>query len=268
VKAVHVGCSGWNYQSWRGQLYPADLPASHWLERYAERFETVEVNATFYRLVSRKAVARWIEQTPPNFLFAVKASRYLTHVKRLADIEQGIARFYEGLAPMVEAGRLAVVLWQLPEVFHRDDSRLADALALLPEGRHAFEFRHPSWFVPEVYALLRDRGAALVVADHPQRPFQSDRATADWRYVRLHYGSHGRRGNYSERELRAWAERLEGWRKRRETFVYLNNDWEAFAPRNAARLRSLLVHHGPASRRPLGGARPRRLGSWRGGDGD
>jgi uncharacterized protein YecE (DUF72 family) len=242
VKPVRVGCSGWNYQSWRGRLYPLDLPSSHWLERYAERFDTVEVNATFYRLVSRKAVSHWVEQTPPGFLFAVKASRYLTHVKRLSDVADGVARFYDGLQPLLEASRLAAVLWQLPETFHRDDARLASALRLLPNGRHAFEFRHPSWFVPEVYGLLREHGAALVIGDHPDRPFQTHRATADWSYVRLHHGRHGRRGNYSERELRAWAERLDSWRRRRQALVYFNNDWEAFAPRNAVRLKRLLAH--------------------------
>jgi uncharacterized protein YecE (DUF72 family) len=247
VKPIYVGCSGWNYRSWRGGLYPAEMGSSHWLERYAERFDTVEVNATFYRLASAKAVDRWVRQTPGDFRFAVKASRYLTHVKRLAGIEEGIARFYEGLEPMVQAGRLTAVLWQLPESFHRDDARLAQALELLPEGRHAFEFRHPSWFDAGVYALLKQRDAALVVGDHPERPFQSDAATASWRYVRLHYG-HGRRGNYSERELRVWAERLSAWRRRRPALVYFNNDWEGFAPRNAARLSALLA---PAPSREL-----------------
>ncbi len=233
VTRVHVGCSGWNYRDWRGVVYPAGLPSRAWLSRYAECFATVEVNATFYRLVSRDAVARWVEQTPGDFAFAVKASRYLTHVKRLGDIEQGLARFYERIEPLVEAGRLGAVLWQLPETFKRDEARLSAALDLLPRGRHAFEFRDASWFVAEVYALLRRHDAALVFGDHPQRPFQSEEATASWGYVRLHYGSRGRRGNYSERELDAWAERLHDWSAERELYVYLNNDWEGFAPRNA-----------------------------------
>jgi len=233
---VHVGCSGWNYETWRGYLYPPKLPVKRWLERYGERFDTVEVNATFYRLIRRQAVARWVAQTPEDFVFAVKASRYLTHVRRLSDIAEGTARFYERIEPLLEADRLGPVLWQLPETFHRNDERLAAALRGLPRGRHAFEFRHASWFTQEVYALLREHAVALVLGDHPQRPFQTSEATTAWRYVRLHYGSHGRRGNYSERELQAWAERLHGWRAEGELFVYFNNDWEAFAPRNAARL--------------------------------
>ncbi len=242
---VHVGCSGWNYDDWRGTVYPRGVPARDWLRCYAEQFETVEVNATFYRLIARDAVAHWVEQTPPSFLFAVKASRYLTHVKRLAGIEDGVARFWERVEPLAQARRLAAVLWQLPENFARDDRRLAGALALLPPGRHAFEFRHPSWFHDDVYDLLRDHGAALVLGDHPERPFQTCDATADWRYVRLHYGRRGRRGNYSERELQEWAQRLHMWRAQTEMYVYFNNDWEAFAPRDARLLSAALER--PAS---------------------
>lgn len=239
-RPAHVGCSGWNYDSWRGVLYPPGLGTAHWLERYAQLFDTVEVNTTFYRLIRRDAVARWVEQTPDYFLFSVKASRYLTHVKRLAGIEQGIARFYERIERLIEAEQLGPVLWQLPESFHRDDARLDGALALLPAGRHAFEFRHPSWFTPEVYELLRAHDAALVIGDHPDRPFQSYELTASWTYVRFHHGRRGRRGNYSERELETWARRLQGWREQAEVLAYFNNDWEVFAPKNAATLREQL----------------------------
>src|SRR5438270_2175339 len=231
---AHVGCSGWNYADWRGPIYPRGLAQRRWLERYSELFDTVEVNTTFYRLIERKAVEQWVRQTPDGFLFAVKASRYLTHVKRLTAIAEGTQRFFERIEPLVEAGRLGAVLWQLPETFHRDDARLAGALAALPPGRHAFEFRHPSWFTADVYALLREHGVALVIGDHPDRPFQSHEATTDWRFVRLHFGARGRRGNYSDSELDTWARRLHRWRSDGEVFVYLNNDWEAFAPRNAA----------------------------------
>jgi len=239
-RPVHVGCSGWNYRSWRGTFYPAREPARRWLELYGAHFDTVEVNTTFYRLIARTAVERWSEQAPPGFCFAVKASRYLTHVKRLREIREGIARFYERLEPLAAAGLLGPVLWQLPENFHRDDERLAGALALLPAGRHAFEFRHESWFREDVYALLRAHGAALVVGDHPDRPFQTLERTADFSYVRFHYGHRGRRGNYSRRELEQWAERLRQMRRDAELFVYFNNDWETFAPRNAETLMRLM----------------------------
>jgi uncharacterized protein YecE (DUF72 family) len=203
-------------------------------------FDTVEVNSTFYRLVSRDAVARWVRETPKQFVFAVKASRYLTHVKRLTAIAGGVKIFYERLQPLIEADRLGPVLWQLPESFRRDDERLAGALAQLPSGRHALELRHPSWFVPEVDALLRQREVALVIGDHPERPFQTYEATAPWRYIRLHRGSRGRRGNYSDSEIEAWAERIHGWRAGGTIYAYFNNDWKAFAPRNASQLRKRL----------------------------
>ena len=125
------------------------------------------------------------------------------------------------------------MLWQLPENFQRDDDRLAETLEGLPKGRHCFEFRHPSWFTEEVYALLRRHRAALVIGDHPERPFQTHEITASWTYVRFHYGQRGRRGNYSERELEKWRRRIASWRSELEVFLYFNNDWEAFAPRDA-----------------------------------
>jgi uncharacterized protein YecE (DUF72 family) len=236
VKAVRVGCSGWQYDSWRGRLYPDREPKRRWLEIYAQRFDTVEVNSTFYRLARRDAVAGWVRQTPPEFLFAVKASRYLTHIKRLAGIEEGIKRFYEPIEPLIESGRLGPVLWQLPENFHRDDARLAGLLELLPAGRHTVEFRHASWFVPEVMDALRAHDVALTIGHHPKRPFQSLEATADWRFVRFHYGARGRAGNYSRREIEEWAARIDQWRAHTEVYAYFNNDWRGFAPANAKTL--------------------------------
>ncbi len=235
--ALRVGCSGWNYRDWRGTFYPQGAPARSWLELYAATFHTVEVNTTFYRLPRVEAVRAWVERTPPDFIFAVKASRYLTHVRRLLDMDEGVARLYERIEPLVAAGRLGPVLWQLPANFRRDDERLAGALKRLPAGRHAFEFRHPSWFAEPVYELLRSRGVALVLGDTPQRPFQADVSTAAFAYVRFHHGTRGRGGNYSKSELDAWAERLRAWRRDREVLAYFNNDWSAFAPRNALYLR-------------------------------
>ena len=236
---VRIGCSGWSYQHWKGRFYPGRAPESGWLGLYAETFDTVEVNATFYRLPLRSTVAGWTARTPRTFLFAVKASRYLTHVKRLRDLPAGLARLEERIAPLREADKLGPVLWQLPASFRRDDVRLAETLARLPDGRHAFEFRHPSWFDDDVYALLREHRAALVVADRnglPEAPWVD---TAGWWYVRLHHGRAGRRGNYSPAELERWAERLRG--RSGDAYVYFNNDWEGFAPQNAATLRSLVA---------------------------
>ncbi len=232
MRRVRIGCSGWNYGHWRERVYPKGMGPSRWLEHYATLFDTVEVNSTFYRLASAKAVARWVEQTPPHFDFSLKASRYLTHVKRLTDLERGVQRFYEPIEALTDAGKLGPIVWQLPANFHRDDERLASALENLPPGRHCFEFRHPSWFVADVYALLRERRVALVIGDHPERPFQAHELTADWTFVRFHYGARGRKGNYSDRELETWKRRLASWRARAEVFAYFNNDWEGYAVRN------------------------------------
>jgi uncharacterized protein YecE (DUF72 family) len=250
LKPVRVGCSGWMYDSWRGRLYPERVPKRRWLERYADRFDTVEVNSTFYRLARADAVAEWVRQTPPAFLFSVKASRYLTHVKRLLNITEGVARFYAPLEPLLASGKLGPVLWQLPENFHRDDGRLEGWLEVLegaPSVQHTIEFRHPSWFVPEVMDRLRARRVALTIGDHPQRPFQSHEATAHWRFIRLHYGARGRAGNYSVSELEAWAHRIDGWRRREEAYVYFNNDWNSFAPANARTLLKNLASAQPGT---------------------
>lgn len=238
---VRIGCSGWQYQSWRETLYPAGCPQRRWLARYAEWFDTVEVNSTFYRLASPTAVASWLDQTPPDFLFTLKASRFLTHMKRLIDMEQGVARFYDGIAPLVGSPKLGPILWQLPESFRRDDERLASALRRLPPGRHCFELRHESWFQADVYALLREHGVALAIGDHPSRPWVAPELTADWTLIRFHFGHRGRRGNYSEPELREWAERIDAMREGAEVFAYFNNDWEGFAPRNARRPAALVA---------------------------
>jgi uncharacterized protein YecE (DUF72 family) len=240
VKAVRIGCSGWNYPHWREVVYQRGLPQRRWLEHYATLFDTVEVNNTFYRLPSCDAVAGWVEQTPPDFLFAVKASRFLTHMKRLTDMDRGVERFYERIEPLARSPKLGPVLWQLPENFHRNDERLAGALGKLPPGRHCFEFRHPSWFVPQVYDLLREHGVALVIGDHPERPFQSHELTANWTFVRFHHGSRGRNGNYSERELEVWRRRIEAWRASAEVFAYFNNDWQGYAVRNGLWLKQRL----------------------------
>ncbi|MGD9735572.1 MAG: DUF72 domain-containing protein [Solirubrobacterales bacterium] len=238
MKPLRVGCSGWSYESWRGRFYPQKLSPGRWLEAYAESFDTVEVNATFYRLQKRPAVERWVEATPPGFLFAVKASRYMTHIRRLQSLAEPLRRFWEPLAPLREAGKLGPVLWQLPESFHRDDDRLEATLDRIADdgGQHCFEFRHPSWFAPPVLRLLRERGASLVIADDRRRPLPVAKPTGPLVYVRFHYGARGRRGNYSVAELATWRRRLAAWRSRRPVFAYFNNDWEGFAPANAREL--------------------------------
>ena len=235
---VRIGCSGWNYDDWRGRLYPEGLGKGRWLERYAEVFDTVEVNSTFYRAGCPGGRALGGADAP-EFVFAAKASRYLTHVRRLREIETGIARYYERIEPLVEAGKLGPVVWQLPANFRADPELLASLLPLLPAGRHCFEFRHESWFRPQVYELLRGHGAALVIGDHPKWP-PNARA-----HGRLDPGAPPSRsprpaGNYSRTELDEWARRIGRMRRRVEVLVYFNNDWEGFAVANARWLKRRL----------------------------
>jgi uncharacterized protein YecE (DUF72 family) len=245
---TYVGCSGWNYAHWRhGVFYPERCPPARWLRHYAQFFDTVELNNTFYRLPRTSAVARWVAESPPGFVFAVKVSRYVTHIKRLADTEQHLPLLLERIEPLLRSPKLGPFLWQLPPNFRRDDARLAGALdAMPPAFRHAVEFRHDSWFAPEVMSMLRARNVALVIADRPEiASFQTHELTADFTFVRFHHGSRGLRGNYSDGELDEWAERIRGWSERGDVFAYFNNDWEGFAPRNALGLKERLGLESP-----------------------
>jgi uncharacterized protein YecE (DUF72 family) len=242
-RPVRIGCSGWNYASWKDEFYEG-RPARLWLEHYARHFDTVEVNNTFYRLPNTAAVANWERTAPGGFTFTIKMSRYLTHIKRLTELGQGLDRFYERIGPLLRSRKMGPLLWQLPPSFKRDDERLRSALVkMTADGqRHCIEFRHPTWFVDETYDALREHRVALVIGDRPEvKSFQAQTFTADWTFVRFHYGSRGRRGNYSEGELREWASKFTEWREHVEVFAYFNNDWEVFAVRNALRMKELLA---------------------------
>ena len=235
MSEVRIGTSGWVYKPWRGAFYPEDLPQKRWLEFYAGRFATAELNGTFYRLPTQAAVARWREATPAGFVFAWKASRFLTHMKRLREPEESLRRIY---APMSALGdKLGPGLFQLPPQMRPDLPRLADFLALLPgDRRHVVEFRDPAWYVDEVFDLLRRHGVALCVSDHHHAPAPW-LATAPFAYVRGH-GPGGRySGSYGDRELDRWAEQIAAWRDAgRAVFAYFDNDIGCAAPGDARRL--------------------------------
>jgi len=167
----------------------------------------------------------------------------VTHIKRLRETGSHLQLLLDRIEPLVRAGKLGPLLWQLPPTFKRDDRRLAGALAEFPRDlRHAIEFRHPSWFAAEVMEALRANGGALAIAHRPEiASFQSHELTADFTYVRLHYGARGRRGKYSQAEVSEWAGRIRGWAAHRDVYAYFNNDWEAFAPANATALSALLA---------------------------
>jgi uncharacterized protein YecE (DUF72 family) len=237
---LRIGTSGWVYRHWKGIFYPERVPTTEELPLYTQYFNTVEVNLSFYRLPERHVCESWWERTPEGFVFAVKGSRYLTHVKKLKDPEEPLMRLMERAGGLGE--KLGPILFQLPPTFTCDLDRLTDFLCALRRyrpQRFAFEFRHPSWLVPEVFETLEAVQAALCIPVSPHLPVEL-RLTAPWTYLRLHGGSLPA-GGYTEEELRQWAERVAEFRDRgADAYVYFNNDWEGHAIRNAQRFRQLL----------------------------
>lgn len=236
---IRIGTSGWHYKHWRGPFYPERFSASRMLDFYTERFDTVELNNTFYRLPPERAVCAWRDSTPDSFLFAVKGSRFLTHMKKLKDPEMGLERFFERVDLLPP--KLGPILFQLPPFWELDRDRLDVFLRALPAGcRYAFEFRNPTWHVTPVYDLLASHDAAFCTFDLAgyQSPVE---ITASWTYIRLH-GPGGRyQGSYSDDALAGWGCRIEQWRKRlKAVFVYFDNDMAGFAPANAATLKRLV----------------------------
>lgn len=225
------------YRHWRGWLYPEGLSQRSWLPRYAELFDTVELNATFYRLPSAESVERWRDAVPPGFVFAVKGSRYLTHLKRLLEAEEGLRRFNE---PIARFGRkLGPVLWQLPPHMKPDLERLDAFLERLPRGRHAVEFRHPAWYVDETCAVLDRHGAAFCEHDAVKR--DPPRLTGGFRYVRFHGTTGQYSGRYGPAALRPRAEDyLASASRGVDVFVYFNNDLGGHAVTDALDLLALV----------------------------
>jgi uncharacterized protein YecE (DUF72 family) len=220
--AVIIGTSGWQYRDWRGRFYPQKLPQRLWLEHYAEHFATVESNNAFYRLPERATFEKWRERTPADFRWAVKASRFLTHIKRLRDPQEPVARLMsraEGLGD-----RLDTILLQLPPTLQADADLLRECLAQFPAGtRVAVEPRHESWWTDEIRALLERYGAALCWADRDEKPVAPLWRTADWGYLRLHHGAEG--WGYRPAALQEWAERLAAtYGPDDDVLVYFNND--------------------------------------------
>ncbi|MDQ4133735.1 MAG: DUF72 domain-containing protein [Actinomycetota bacterium] len=227
-----VGTSGWQYRSWRGVFYPEKLAQKHWLEHYAERFRVVEVNNAFYRLPEASTFAGWAERTPDDFLVAVKASRYLTHIRRLQEPAEPVHRLMDRARHL--GIKLGPVLLQLPPNLAADGKALDQTLAQFPAGvRVAVEFRHESWFTDETQELLRRHGAALCLADSPRRQTPAWR-TADWGYLRFHEGRATPRPCYGRGALETWARRLaELWKPADDVYVFFNNDPEGCAVRDA-----------------------------------
>lgn len=236
---LQIGTSGWVYRHWQDRFYPPHLPGEAQLPFYAQHFSTVEINYSFYRLPEREVFETWRSQTPSDFCFAVKASRYLTHMKKLKEPVEPLTRLMERASGLAE--KLGPILFQFPPTWHLNVERLQGLLDLLATDslqRYTFEFRHPSWLTPPVYHLLQKAGAALCLPVSPHVPLAIE-LTAPWTYIRMHQGQEG--VGYSESELTAWADRIRAFRQQGlEVYVYFNNDAEGHAIRDAQRLRELL----------------------------
>jgi uncharacterized protein YecE (DUF72 family) len=229
---VHVGTSGFSYKEWKGSFYPEDMKPAGMLRFYADRFDTVEINNTFYRMPNPDLLAQWAQQVGGGFQFVLKAPQRITHQKRLAGVDDDVAFFFAAAARLGE--RLGPILFQLPPYQKKDLGRLEALLRLIPEGRRAaLEFRHESWLADDVYALLRSRNAALCIADTDEEPLDGVRATADWGYLRL------RRLEYDTAASQAWADRVraQDWR---DAFVFFKHEDEGTGPRFAAAFRQQL----------------------------
>ena len=234
-----IGTSGWHYGHWRGRFYPQELIKAKWLEFYASHFATVELNNSFYRLPSEAAFATWYKSSPANFIFAVKVSRYITHIKRLRNIGDAVEKFIARAKILRE--KLGPLLYQLPPNMHRNDEVLELFLSTLPRGmKHVFEFRHQSWFNENVFEVLHKYNIGFCVFDMPSVSCPLV-ATADFAYFRFH-GSTGLYAScYSDEELAHWARKLADLTvNSKATYIYFNNDAEAFAVRNAITLRGYL----------------------------
>lgn len=237
---VFIGCSGFNYRHWRGTFYPEKLPQKRWFEHYRSVFPTVELNVTFYRLPLPATFAKWHQETPSSFTFAIKGSRFITHVKRLADCEEAIKRYFDAALNLRE--KLKVVLWQFPPGFQADTERLQGFIRQLRQYpvRHTFEFRHGSWLIPETVELCREYGAGICMADWPEFLIETP-LSGDFVYLRRHGHDRSYTGSYSSEELAEDAARIKGYlAKGLDVFIYFNNDLGGHAPRNAQQLRQLL----------------------------
>ncbi|MFP3975585.1 MAG: DUF72 domain-containing protein [Dehalococcoidia bacterium] len=239
VNKHHIGTSGWHYDHWREVFYPPELPKKKWFDFYSRHFSTVELNNSFYRLPSENTFANWRDSSPPGFLFAVKASRFITHVKRLKNLGDALATFLSRADILQD--RLGPLLYQLPPNINRDEDRLESFLSSLPSGyQHVFEFRNESWFQDSVFERLRRHNVGFCIYDMPDftTPLV---ATAGFAYIRFHGSTLMYGGSYPDDELERWAQSIgELSQGLTSSYIYFNNDIEGFAVKNAKRLDELL----------------------------
>lgn len=238
--AYFIGTSGWSYDHWfNGVFYPKNLPKTNAFDYFQTKFNTVELNVTFYRLLPRSTFEGWFKKTKEDFVFATKGSRYITMNKKLSGASEALERFFERADGL--DGKAGPVLWQLNPNFKKNKERMEKFINLLPtDYRHAFEFRHQSWFSDEIFNVLKKNNMALVFADSPKWPKVED-ITADFIYVRFHGGKTLYGSEYSLDELKRWATKLNTWQNLgKDIYAYFNNDFKGYAPKNALQLKKLL----------------------------
>lgn len=236
-KLLRIGTSGWNYDHWKEKFYPSDVAKTRWLEHYSDHFDTVEVNATFYRLPKANTFENWYERTPENFQWAVKGSKFITHTKRLTEAREPLDRLYQSVQILRE--KTGPILFQLPPSLTFEKARFqAFCKELRPGLRHTLEVRHASWIDERVFKILKENNIALCISDTAGRYPYCEAVTADFIYVRLHGSKQLYASEYSEHELQEWAKKIRTWN--RDTYIYFDNDHEAYAVKNAGRLKQIL----------------------------
>ncbi|HVV00747.1 MAG TPA: DUF72 domain-containing protein [Verrucomicrobiae bacterium] len=239
---VYVGTSGWSYKGWNKAFYPEEVPKRRQFEFYASQFPTVEINATFYRLPTLNMTRGWRDKAPPGFVFAVKGSRFISHMKKLKDVEGALSKYFKRIEPM--KSRIGVVLWQLPPNLGKDVPRLNDFLRALPRGyRYAVEFRHPSWMDDSVFAILKKHRVAHASVSSLRMPMNLT-VTTDLVYIRFHGLKDGAAHNYTRAELEPWAAHIRRSANHgKVVYAYFNNDWNVRAPANARMLMEMTGRH-------------------------
>ncbi|MCB2427192.1 DUF72 domain-containing protein [Methylophaga pinxianii] len=236
---VLIGTSGWSYSQWKDNFYPAEIKSQDYLKHYASVFDTTEINNSFYHLPSEKSLKKWMEVTPSDFVFAIKASRYITHNKKLKDPEESIDNFFEAIKPIKK--KSGPILFQLPPNWHANPKRLELFLKTLPDGyQYTFEFRDKDWLNDEIYQLLKQHNAALCFYDF--KGFQSPEViTADFIYIRLHGPEKAYQGSYNGHRLNAYAEKIRQWQQQGfDVYCYFDNDQKGCAPQDARQLSDAL----------------------------
>jgi uncharacterized protein YecE (DUF72 family) len=236
---VYIGTSGWSYKSWDKEFYPKEIAKSEQFEFYATQFPTVEINNTFYRLPTLKAVRGWRDKAPPGFVYAVKGSRFITHMKKLTKLDGAVRKYFDRIKALKK--RTGVVLWQLPPILKKDAKRLGNFLKILPKGyRYAVEFRDASWLDEEIFAILRKYHAAHVSVSSNGMPMDLT-VTTDFLYIRFHGLEGGAAHDYTASELEPWAEHIRKHSKEGKTvYAYFNNDINVRAPENAKMLMEMV----------------------------